>query len=225
MRLVLAALLTALLLCACATQNPWRQEQELRELLPGAEVALTDIPAPVAAEIVRAVRDCKREYPAAVQWIRGVKSGRAMSDKRVFPSDYYALTTMPMLSPLHTIILNESRLQSLTSVRKQYATDVWAGWALDVPRNSEMYAIVMHELGHVLTANLMLHDDPEFIRLYQEFRKETMAGMQYASSASVNILEFIAEAFMDCAVNGDKAHRWSKRVIAVIDGKLKNTGR
>ena len=216
MRYVLTTILTAFLLCACATPSPWRQEQELRELLPGAEVALTDIPAPVAAEIVRAVRDCKAQYPAAVQYIKSIKTDYAVSQRQTFPIEAYAVTYMAMLSPYNSILLNDARLQSLTSVRKQYATDVWLGLHPAVPRNSEMYALMMHEFAHVLTANLRLQDNVEIIKLYQVFQMETLKGLEFASCASLNVLEFIAEAFVDAVCNGDKAQGMSKAVLEAI---------
>ena len=76
---MITAILLAFLLCSCAPAPCWQQEQELRDLLPGTEVALTDIPAPVASEIVRAFRDCKKQYPVATQFIKEIKTDYAVS--------------------------------------------------------------------------------------------------------------------------------------------------
>ena len=216
-----ALLLTlCLLLCSCAPAPCWQQEQELRELLPDTEIALTDIPAPVAAEIVRAVRYCKDNYPPAVAYIKSMKSDYALSRKGTFPTAYYAVTSMAMLYPYNSIKWNDAALQSLTSVRKQYQSDVWLGFHVPVPRNDEMYALTLHELAHVLTANLSLQDELDIIRLYQIYQLEVQGGVNFASNAGLNIIEFIAEAFVDGCCNGQKANGISQSVMKVIDRRI-----
>lgn len=215
-----AIVLVLTLLCSCAPAPCWQQEQELRELLPDAEIALTDIPAPVAAEIVRAVRYCKDNYPPAVSFIKSMKSDYALSKKSSFPTGYYAITSMAMLYPYNSIKLNDAALQSLTSVRKQYQSDVWLGFHVAVPRNQEMFALTLHELAHVLTANLSLHDELDIIRLYQIYQMEVQGGVNFASNAGLNVIEFIAECFVDGVCNGQKANGISQSVMKVIDRRI-----
>ncbi len=216
---ILGAITLVLWLAGCAEAPCWQQEEELRALLPGAEVSLAGIPAPVASEIVRAVRDAKEKWPAATQYIKSVKTDYAMTKKRSFPIDYYAYTNMAMLEPYNAIVLNDARLQSLASVRAQYKGDVWKGYHTEVPRNSEMYAIMTHELSHVLTANLRLQNDMELIRLYQKFQAETSGGVHFASNARLNILEFIAECVTDAACNGKMSQAISQAVMGVIEAR------
>lgn len=214
------ALIISLLLYACAPVQCWQQEQELRELLPDTEIALTDIPAPVAAEIVRAVRFCKDNYPPAVQYIREIKSDYAMTHKSTFPVSYYAYTSIAMLQPYNSIVFNDALLQSLTSIRAQYKTDEWRGLLTPVPRNEEMFALTLHELAHVLTANLRLQNDLDIIRLYQIAQAEAEGGVNMASNARLNVLEFISECFVDGVCNGQKANGISQSVMKVIDRRI-----
>lgn len=214
------ALALCLALCSCATPSPWQQEQELRDLLPGTEICLLDIPAPVAAEIVRAVRDCKAKYPAAVQSIKEIKTDYAISRKPSSPLQYFAVTHTAGFQPYNSILFNDALLQSLGSVRAQYKTAEWLGWHVPVPRNAEMYALTLHELAHVLIANTLMHNDVEIIRLYQLFKLQAAEGMEWASNASLNIWEFVAECFVDAMCNGDRAQGISKAVVARIEKKL-----
>ena len=215
------ALALAIALCSCATPSPWQQEQELRDLLPGTEICLLDIPAPVAAEIVRAVRVCKAKYPAAVENIQSIKTDYAMTQRSSFPVSYYAYTNIAMLNPFNSIVFNDALLQSLTSIRAQYKTDEWRGLLTPVPRNEEMFALTLHELAHVLTANLRLQNDLDIIRLYQIAQAEAEGGVNMASNARLNVLEFIAECFVDGVCNGQKAKGISQSVMNVINRRIK----
>lgn len=189
-------------------------------MLPGTEICLLDIPAPVAAEIVRAVRYCKDNYPPAVQYIREIKSDYAMTHKSTFPVSYYAYTNIAMLNPYNSIVFNDALLQSLTSIRAQYKTDEWRGLLTPVPRNQEMFALTLHELAHVLTANLRLHNDVDIIKLYQLAQAEAANGVTFASNARLNVLEFISECFVDGVCNGERASGISQSVMKRIQAKL-----
>jgi hypothetical protein len=211
------AVALCLLLCSCATPSPWQQEQELRDLLPGTEICLLDIPAHVAAEIVRAVRVCKKKYPAAVENIQSIKTDYAMTQRSSFPVSYYAYTNIAMLHPFNSIVFNDALLQSLGSVRAQYKTDEWRGMHPAVPRNDEMYALALHELAHVLTGNLRLHNDVEIIRLYQLFQNDVASFIPLGSNAKLNVLEFVSACFVDAVCNGAKAQGISKAVLKCIE--------
>lgn len=214
------ALALCLLLCSCATPSPWQQEQELRDLLPGTEVCLLDIPAPVAAEIVKAFKDCKAQFPPSTQYIKEIKTDYAISRRQTFPMEYFALTNTAGFQPYNTILLNDAKLQSLGSIRAQYKTTEWMGFHAPVPRNMEMYALILHELAHVLTANILLQNDVEIIKLYQLHKMQTAEGLEWASNANLNIWEFISECFVDFMCNGSKAQGMSKAVVDRIKIKL-----
>ena len=209
-----------LLLCSCAPAPCWQQEQELRELLPGTEVALTDIPASVAAEIVRAVRDVKAQYPAAVQSLKEIKTDYAISRKSSFPLQYFAITHTAGFQPYNSILFNDALLQSLGSIRAQYKTAEWLGWHVPVPRDAEMYAITLHELAHCLIANTLMHNDTEIIKLYQLFKLQAAEGLEWASNANLNIWEFLSECFVDAMCNGERAAGVSKAVMERIQQKI-----
>jgi hypothetical protein len=181
---------------------------------------LLDIPAPVAAEIVRAVRDCKARYPAAVQSIKEIKTDYAISRKSSFPLQYFAITHTAGFQPYNSILFNDALLQSLGSVRAQYKTAEWLGWHVPVPRDAEMYAITLHELAHVLIANTLLHNDTEIIKLYQIYKMQAAEGLEWASNANLNIWEFVAEAFVDSLCNGERAAGVSKAVMERTQQKI-----
>lgn len=215
------ALALCLLLCSCATPDPWQQERELQAILPAAEIALDDIPAPVAAEIVRAFRDAGRRFPSALRHIRAVKSDYALSRKSSFPREYYAVTNVVTAAPVNSIMFNDAHLQSLGSVRAQYMGDAWKGYHVAVPRGQEMYAVTLHELAHVLTANLRLQNDPAIIWQYQLFQADAAQGRCFASNGRLNIVEFVAECFVDGMCNGGAAQGISKAVLTAIEAKQK----
>lgn len=214
------ALALALLLCSlggCATPSPWMQEEELQTILPETKISFLDLPAPVASEIVKAIEYCKENYPAAVDHIKEIKTDYSISKKSTFPVEYYATTTMALLYPWNSIKLNDAVLQSLTSVRKQYQMDVWLGFHVAVPRNKEMFALIIHELGHVLTANLYLQDNMDVIKLYQIYKQDANTDtFVLGTNAQLNILEFISECFVDAVCNGDKAQGISKAFIKIV---------
>lgn len=208
-----------LIFTACTGVNCWMQEDALRNLLPETSVDLQGIPSDVAVEIVMAFADVKRRYPLACANISRVNAQCNEVGFKPYSCGVYAYMYPRTWYAANAVIFAENRLQSLRSVNAQYRRESWTHHHVDAPKKSGMYALTVHELGHVLMANLRLQDDAALITLYQRHKRDMELGITLCMNAATNIREFFAEAFVDIMCNG-AADPVSKHVQTIIERRL-----
>ena len=221
MRKICVALIAVMgmVLFGCVHDQCPLQETELRELMPGTSVDLQGIPADVAAEIVRAFADVQRSYPLALANIARVNAQCNEVGSKPYSCDVYAYTYPRTRYSANAVIFVDARLQSLRSVNAQYRRESWTHHHVDAGKKSGMYALTVHELGHVLMANLRLQDDADLIMLYQRHKHDMELGLTLCMNAATNICEFFAEVFVDIVCNG-AADPVSKQVQKIIERRM-----